>query len=152
MCPYLLPDWNATCTRQLATVFYAPAVQCALWPRIGSRDTAENKLRYKSKKPLLIDQLERHLHRRCPQHSAPQLSCLSSGRALDAEIQPKNKLRYKSKGPLLIDQLQRHLHRKWKRHSAQHISSLSSAAYRKPKYRRKTNYATGVKYSYLLTE
>jgi hypothetical protein len=34
--------------------------------------------------------------------------CLSSGRALRGEIQPKNKLSYKSKSDLLIDRFERH--------------------------------------------
>jgi hypothetical protein len=67
----------------------APDIVFELWPRIVRRDTAEKPTEPQSKGPLLIDRFERHSHRRCPHPSAPQLSCLSSGRALDAEIAEK---------------------------------------------------------------
>jgi hypothetical protein len=70
----------------------------------------EKKLRCKSKLPLFIDRLQRHLNSRWPLPSAQKISSLCSGRAVEADIQPEKKLRYKRKVPLHIDRLQRHSH------------------------------------------
>jgi hypothetical protein len=60
-----------------------------LWPPFEVEIQRKNYLSYKSKVPLLIDRFERHSQSRCPRRPALHLSCLSCGRALEGEIQPK---------------------------------------------------------------
>jgi hypothetical protein len=106
-CPCLLTDLNATHTGGARGTLCSSYRVWALVAHWKAR-YRKNELRYKSKVPLLIDRFELHSHRRCPRPPALQLSCLSSCRSFEGEIQPKNKLSYKSNVPLLIHRFERH--------------------------------------------
>jgi hypothetical protein len=115
----------------------APLSEFEFWPLIGRRDKAKNELSPKSKGPLPVDRFERHTHRRCPRPPALQLPSLSSGRALEGEIQAKNELSHKSKGHLPLDRFQRHSHRRCPRLTAVQLPSLSSGSALKGEIRTK---------------
>jgi hypothetical protein len=75
-------------TQKVRTTLCAPVIILELWPRIWRRHTAEKQTKLQEQRALTYFPIGTPLTRKVPQTSAPQFSCLSPGRAVEAGIQP----------------------------------------------------------------